>query len=111
MNVCPSDQSIEINFGQSAAVLPWTKPEATDNSIQNPTVTCSKESGSQFETGTTVVTCIAFDSAGNQANCSFTVQIKGVEIDGRPQIFKHININTCKLNYNHNFPFNSTINN
>ena len=79
---CPSDQTI---IGQSFAEVNWTKPEATDNSGQEPTVTCSTESGSQFGSGTTTVTCQAIDSAKNHATCSFTVQIKGIEIDDKQQ--------------------------
>ena len=78
---CPNDQSIEVNFGQSVEEVSWTKPQASDNSGEETTVTCSTESGSQFGTGTTTVTCQAIDSAKNQATCSFTVQIIGMEID------------------------------
>ena len=81
---CPSNQSIEVNIGQSVAVS-WAKPGATDNSGQEPTVTCSTDSGSQFGSGTTTVTCQAIDSAKNQATCTFTVQIKGMEIDDKLQ--------------------------
>ena len=84
---CPSDQLIEINFGQSEFALPWTIPKATDNSEQDPTVTCSVESASQLEVGTTEVACQAFDSAGNQAKCLFTVEIKGKEIDYNKHFF------------------------
>ena len=50
---------------------------AKDNSKVPPIVTCSADSGSQFEIGETEVTCKAVDLAGNQANCSFTVNVRG----------------------------------
>ena len=64
-------------MGNSTAVVKWSDPEATDNSGQNSTFTCSVESGSRFEIGQTEVTCQASDPYGNQANCSFTVEIQG----------------------------------
>ena len=77
MNSCPSKQSTCTDFGQSTAVVTWTNPEATDNSLQFPTVTCSPKSGSEFEIGEITVTCHALDKAGNQATCTFSVQVKG----------------------------------
>ena len=74
---CPTNQSVETNFGQPTAVVNWTNPEATDNSRKNLTVTCSVESGSKFEIGDTEVTCQAIDPAGNRATCVFTVNIEG----------------------------------
>ena len=67
------------------AIVSWTKPEATDNSGQNPTVTCNREPGSEFGLGGSVVTCKAVDLAGNQATCAFsvTVQLKGMAINDR----------------------------
>ena len=45
---CPNNQSSETNLGQPTAVVNWSDLEANDNSRQNPTVTCSAESGNQF---------------------------------------------------------------
>ena len=55
----------------------WTNPEATDNSKQNPTVTCDVESGSHFGIGVTQVQCQAVDASGNHASCVFTVKVDG----------------------------------
>ena len=74
---CPTNQTLETNFGQPTAVVNWTNPEVTDNSRQNLTVTCRVESGSKFEIGDTEVTCQAIDPAGNNATCVFTVKIEG----------------------------------
>ena len=71
---CPSEFS--INSTMTAALI-WNRPKTTDNSGQVSTVTCSLESGSQFEIGATEVHCDALDSSGNQATCAFTVQVKG----------------------------------
>ena len=86
---CPSDQLIKIDPDQSTVVVSWTKPEATDNSQQDPTVACSTEPGSIVSSiGTTEVTCEAFDIAGNQATCAFTLTVvepKGMVVDDRLQ--------------------------
>ena len=55
----------------------WTDPQATDNSKELPKTMCNVESGSQFQTGETEVTCQAVDSSGNRANCTFDVQVRG----------------------------------
>ena len=77
---CPKNQSLETNPGQSIAVVTWSELEATDNSGQNLTVTCSVESGSQFGIGEIAVVCQAVDLAGNRATCMFTVKITGKPI-------------------------------
>ena len=48
---CPINETHETNRGQPTAVVTWPDLETTDNSGQTPTVTCSVEPGSQFETG------------------------------------------------------------
>ena len=55
----------------------WSDLGATDNSGQNPTVTCSDESGSHFGIGEIEVVCQAVDSAGNRATCAFMIKIEG----------------------------------
>ena len=75
--ICPTNQTIETDLTQSSAVVVWTAPVAFDNSKLIPTVTCNKQNGSQFEIGETVVMCQALDQAGNQATCSFIVDVAG----------------------------------
>ena len=58
-------------------MVTWSDLQATDNSGQDPAVTCSTESGSQFGIGETEVICQAVDPSGNQATCMFTVKIAG----------------------------------
>ena len=60
-------------------MVTWSDLQATDNSGQSPTVTCSTGSGSYFEIGITEVTCQAVDPYGNQAMCLFIVKIEGDE--------------------------------
>ena len=48
---------------------------ASDNSGVAPSVTCTHESGSFFQTGTTPVTCTARDEANNTTTAEFTVTV------------------------------------
>ena len=75
--ICPSNETIATGPNQPTAMATWTAPVATDNSNLIPNVTCSAENGSRFEIGKTEVMCKALDQAGNQANCSFIVDVVG----------------------------------
>ena len=74
---CPANQTKSTAPSLSTAIAVWTDLQATDNSRIAPTVTCSLESGSQFEIGQTEVECDAQDSSGNQANCTFIIEVMG----------------------------------
>ena len=74
---CPTNQTTETDLNQSTAVVVWTTPVVIDNSKLIPKVTCDKENGSHFEIGETEVICQALDLAGNQAMCSFIVDVAG----------------------------------
>jgi uncharacterized repeat protein (TIGR01451 family) len=63
---CPFTTTLIVNY---------TIPVATDNCGPPPTVVCNPPSGSTFPPGTTVITCIATDSSGNTATCTFPVNI------------------------------------
>ena len=77
---CPSNQiRKEIDDDACIATFVYTKPTATDNSGAM-TVTCSPVSGSSLEIGTTSINCVARDSSGNQASCSFGVNVSGTFI-------------------------------
>ena len=78
---CPKIQSTYMyaDFNQSSDVVSWANIEATDNSGQIPTVTCSIKSTTEFKIGKTDVKCQAVDPSGNHAICNFTVQSKGME--------------------------------
>jgi HYR domain len=42
-----------------------------------PSAACEPASGSVFEVGTTLVSCVATDAAGNEQSASFTVHVEG----------------------------------
>ena len=75
--ICPTNQTTETDLNRFTAVVVWTTPVAIDNSKLIPEVTCDKENGSQFAIGETEVMCQARDRAGNQATCSFIVDVAG----------------------------------
>ena len=75
---CPDNQTNSTKFGQSTAAVIWSEPGASDNSLQRPNISCSRQSGSQFEIGQTQVICKANDAFGNWANCTFTVEVRGI---------------------------------
>ena len=74
---CPFNQTVNTEPSLPFATVVWADPEAADNSYQHPTSTCNVESGSQFDIGKTNVTCKAQDASGNEATCSFTVDVQG----------------------------------
>ena len=74
---CPVNQSVHSEFDQSYGTVTWTGATANDNSGQQTTVTCSEESGGHFNIGQTEVICKVWDLSGNQAMCSFTVNVTG----------------------------------
>ena len=76
--VCPVNQTLNTIPGQSFAVAVWKHPSATDNSGDNPSVTCIPLSGSTFTIGETSVTCDAVDSSRNNNTCSFQIDVEGL---------------------------------
>ena len=74
---CPANQTVNTEPSQAYARVSWTDPQVTDNSGQISTITCDAESESQFGIGETEVTCQVVDPTGNQATCTFTVNVKG----------------------------------
>ena len=74
---CPVNRTVNTQTSQAYAHVVWTDPQVTDNSGEIPTMTCDADSGSQFRIGETEVTCQAVDPTGNQATCTFTVEIEG----------------------------------
>jgi hypothetical protein len=61
-----------------------SKPVVTDNDGKSPAVLCQPEVSSVFELGATNVTCVAADTAGNSATCSF----EAVVVDDEPPILQ-----------------------
>ncbi|XP_038069012.1 uncharacterized protein LOC119738257 isoform X21 [Patiria miniata] len=68
---CPGN--ILLPFASTLAS--WTEPTATDNSGEPPSVTKTHEPGTEFSDGNTTVAYTFTDAAGNQANCSFVVNV------------------------------------
>ncbi|XP_038072603.1 uncharacterized protein LOC119741056 isoform X5 [Patiria miniata] len=78
---CPVDFYEVTDPGQPGAVVTW-EVTAQDNSGIQPTIVCDAgglQSGDQFPIGVTTVTCTATDEAGNQATCSFTINVNDEE--------------------------------
>ena len=61
--------------GANGAEVTYADVTASDV-VDGPTgATCSKASGTTFPLGTTTVTCVALDAAGNKGTASFTVKV------------------------------------
>jgi lysophospholipase L1-like esterase len=70
---CPATATGTSKQGQPVTVT-WTAPTTTGG--QAPvTTTCSPESGTAFNLGTTAVTCRATDTAAQSTSCAFSVTI------------------------------------
>ena len=76
--VCPSNQTISTEPGQATAVVIWGDLTATDNSNQEPNITCVPTSGTRFQIGEANVLCQAQDMAGNLEVCNFVVDVMGM---------------------------------
>ena len=74
---CPSNQTKDALPGLSTAIAVWADPRVNDNSNATLPVTCNRESGSEFEIGKTEVICETHDPSGNEAFCSFTIEVTG----------------------------------
>ncbi len=72
--LCPADTT--IGCADSSGVVFEYKVEAVDDCDPNPEVTCVPASGSTLPLGETLITCTAVDSAGNSAECTFTVTVE-----------------------------------
>ena len=61
---------------RSATTQIWYSINRDDNSGDEVIVDCDPN-GNTFAVGTTQVTCVAWDTAGNSQQCSFEVQVFG----------------------------------
>ena len=77
LDMCPLNQTLDTQAGQSTAIAVWEHPSASDNSGDKPNITCDSFSRSEFIIGQTLVTCEAIDSSGNLNSCSFQINVKG----------------------------------
>ncbi|MBN8201461.1 SBBP repeat-containing protein [Bacillus sp. NTK034] len=72
--VCPADITVINDSGRNGAFVNFPEPSVSDN-CPGVTAVCTPASGSFFPPGTTTVTCIATDAAGNTSTCSFNVKV------------------------------------
>ena len=70
---CPQPITTTVPFGSRSRVVTWTEPFCVDNTGVPPEVIQSHQSGDDFVVGTTQVSYICSDQAGNQATCSFQI--------------------------------------
>lgn len=81
---CPSNITTSPDPGGFTATVGWVSPLASDNcDIGIVKVNCSPGNGSEFQAGTTTVTCIAINSCGLTDFCTFdvTVEPSAVTVD------------------------------
>ena len=71
---CPSNITVNANVS-CQAIVNWTLPTVSDN-CAGPTLTSTKNPGTAFNLGTTLVTYTATDAAGNTSTCSFNVTVQ-----------------------------------
>lgn len=69
----------------SSSAVEYVLPAATDNVDASVGVTCAPASGSSFAIGTTTVSCMAQDAAGNAATSSFSVIVE--QIAHAPELY------------------------
>jgi hypothetical protein len=74
---CPGDISVSTDSGKPTATVNFNL-EATDN-CPGVQAGSTPASGSAFPIGTNIVSCIATDSSGNQATCSFRVIVRDTQ--------------------------------
>ncbi|MCI0330101.1 MAG: HYR domain-containing protein [candidate division Zixibacteria bacterium] len=73
---CPANMTVSHSPGNCSNVVDYPPPTVSDNCVGEGTfVNCTPPPGSAFPFGTTTVTCVATDGAGNKDSCSFTVTI------------------------------------
>ncbi|HZN93574.1 MAG TPA: HYR domain-containing protein, partial [Myxococcales bacterium] len=71
---CPANQTFEATSGAGTTVS-YTPATATD-AISTPVVSHTPPSGGTFPLGSTQVTAVATDAAGNSASCTFSVIVR-----------------------------------
>jgi len=88
--ICPSDIEVCNDPEVCGAKVQYSDPLVDDNcSTDALRVVCDPPSGSYFPVGTTTVTCVVEDIAGNTAECTFNVTVNDCEapyVDCPPDI-------------------------
>ena len=81
--VVTTPQTIRISSNNSSEIITWENATATDNYGIPSIPVCDFSSGSNFQIGTTIVTCTSTDDTGNIGTDSFSVIIDDI---GNPEI-------------------------
>ncbi|KAJ8041635.1 Hyalin [Holothuria leucospilota] len=84
---CPDPIAVTAPLGQISVVASWTEPTATDNSLQAVSFTVTGGTpGDSFPVGqSTIITYTFTDLSGNEAFCSFSIQVEA-EMDTEPPV-------------------------
>ncbi len=69
MITCPAHIVIATN------PIMWSNPTVMDDLDDNPSVSCTPQSNTNFNVGVTVVTCTTTDHAENTNQCTFNVTL------------------------------------
>jgi len=109
---CPADITVECS-SHAGDVVEWIAT-ATDTCDDSPSVVCDPPSGSTFQLGPTIVTCIATDQYGNSSECQFNVMVVDTtppeitcpeditveceSFDGTPVTFQTSAVDACDAN-------------
>jgi hypothetical protein len=94
--VCPSNRAA-IAPG-SCGTVNYPVPVATDN-CPGVGVSCLPASGTCFPVGTATVTCVATDSSGNTATCSFTITVFDVCLQDDSDASRVVLVNSSTGDY------------
>ncbi|XP_072030692.1 uncharacterized protein [Amphiura filiformis] len=72
---CPSDVTTNVLPTSIPVTLSWRQPTTSDNADQSVSLVSNHNSGDTFPGGQTQVIYTARDNAGNQATCTFTINV------------------------------------
>ncbi|MGD1020523.1 MAG: choice-of-anchor Q domain-containing protein [Verrucomicrobiia bacterium] len=88
---CPTNETVNAT-SPAGATVDYPTPEASNGCPVS--VVCNPASGSLFAIGDTIVSCVATDTEGNEATCSFTVHVKGAaeQIDDLIALVQSLNL-------------------
>ena len=78
---CPASLIVFRSPSQCDSVATSFSPTFSDN-CPGVSLVCTPPSGSKFPLGTSIVTCVATDGAGNENSCSFTVTVHKGDLSG-----------------------------
>ncbi|XP_071506901.1 hyalin-like [Diadema antillarum] len=83
---CPSNQLVGASDGATSVIAVWTPPTAVDPDGGTVMVTSDFEPGASFPLGTTEVTYVFTDDAGESSQCVFRVKVEKTADTTPPQL-------------------------